>query len=417
MDTPGVEIKWNVTLANRKAAWHEFHGVAAGLDTDSGKKPTPLRNLKVTDRSQLEITPQPRTISGILQSGPRYQFNDGMYRGINVPLGELQTDAFGRLIVLGGFGKSGHVDDAKPISHYANNDGWFDDTSDGLVTAEVSLAGNKIPVVAAWVIVAPPDFSPFTDNIVTLFDVMVETSLGKKSPAKLSFARDIYPIFARHSGYQWVNDMALRGHGPGKDGNFLNSDILKRLRDASATNQTFRQSIFSRIRNPRIKAKAEANYNFMPLLSGDEGDCVEGIPEKWMYLLETQYAILEQWAQGKFHDDWPPPPPKTDFKSISIADQPNALDFASLSRCVGGPFFPGIEITYIARDKKLYSEPFRFEATSIQPGDITKRMAVPWQADFYECQIHWWPAQRPDYVLNEEELQAAYPCSRMTKKI
>ena len=36
-------------------------------------------------------------------------------------------------------------------------------------------------------------------------------------------------------------------------------------------------------------------------------------------------------------------------------------------------------------------------------------MAVPWQADFYECRtdgdFSWWPAQRPDdvFVAGEEE--------------
>lgn len=28
-------------------------------------------------------------------------------------------------------------------------------------------------------------------------------------------------------------------------------------------------------------------------------------------------------------------------------------------------------------------------------------MALPWQADFYYCQVHWWPAQRPDEVITE----------------
>jgi hypothetical protein len=407
LDEPGVEITWTVTLANKKASWHEFWGVAAGLDTDRGKNPKPLRNRGEADRSQLEITPEPRKISGVMQTGPRYCFGDGMFKGINVPLGEIQTDAYGRLIVFGGFGKSGCTPEAKPISHYANNDGWHDDTSDGPITAEVTLAGNKIPVAGAWVIVAPPDFSPFTDNIVTLYEVMKEAYNGVTPPAKVSFVRDIYPIFRRQHGYQWVNEMALRGHGPRRDGNFLSDSVLKQLRDNSAASLGFRQSIFGRIRNPK-KSVAQANYNFMPILSGDEGDCVEGKPETWLYLPESQYGMLEQWSQGKFTDDWPGPAPKTGFDQIPLAEQPAALDYATLSRCVGGPFYPGIEITYIARDKKLYSEPFRLDHTVIKAGDITKRMAVPWQADFYECRIHWWPAQRPDYVLNEEVLTAAY---------
>ncbi len=40
---------------------------------------------------------------------------------------------------------------------------------------------------------------------------------------------------------------------------------------------------------------------------------------------------------------------------------------------------------------------------SIEAGDITKQMAVPWQADFYDCsqegELAWWPAQRPDDVF------------------
>ena len=182
-----------------KASWHEFNGVIAGLDTDSGKKPTAWRNSGIADRSQLEITPQPHSISGVLQSGPRYQFNDGRFQGINVPLGELQTDTFGRLIVLGGFGKSGHIESAKPISHYANNDGWYDDASDGSVNAKVTLAGNKVPVSGAWVIVAPPDFSPLTDNIVTLYEVMKEASSVAAIPTRSRSSGTAYPVFLQQT--------------------------------------------------------------------------------------------------------------------------------------------------------------------------------------------------------------------------
>src|SRR5258708_24188832 len=41
----------------------------------------------------------------------------------------------------------------------------------------------------------------------------------------------------------------------------------------------------------------------------------------------------------------------------------------------------------------------------VEPGDVTKWMAVPWQADFYECNTHWWPAQRPDDVVSEFDFQ------------
>jgi hypothetical protein len=77
-------------------------------------------------------------------------------------------------------------------------------------------------------------------------------------------------------------------------------------------------------------------------------------------------------------------------RRIPIADRPAALDKATLLPCVGGPFFPGIEMTYIAADKSLYAGPFRLDP-ALPPGAITRWMAVPWQADFYQCAQHWWP--------------------------
>src|SRR5262249_45869254 len=55
-------------------------------------------------------------------------------------LGELRSDADGRLIVIGGMGQS-DFDPVGPetISEFANNDGWFDDMSDGPVQAELTI--------------------------------------------------------------------------------------------------------------------------------------------------------------------------------------------------------------------------------------------------------------------------------------
>jgi hypothetical protein len=54
----------------------------------------------------------------------------------------------------------------------------------------------------------------------------------------------------------------------------------------------------------------------------------------------------------------------------------------------------------------MFSEPFRLDHSSLQAGDITKQMAVPWQADFYDCaqeeDLAWWPAQRPDDVFTAD---------------
>jgi hypothetical protein len=89
-----------------------------------------------------------------------------------------------------------------------------------------------------------------------------------------------------------------------------------------------------------------------------------------------------------------------------VKDQPHALDRAALEGCVGGPFFPGIEVGMIMLIKTTYqaTRPFRIN-TARHPGELTARMAVPWQADFFACEcdedlsMDWWPGQRPDQVL------------------
>jgi len=134
----------------------------------------------------------------------------------------------------------------------------------------------------------------------------------------------------------------------------------------------------------------------MPALSGDEGDVTIGEPDTWLYLLESQYAMLGRWANGDFRNDLQQQAPAArPLAAIPLAEQPAALDRAALHNCVGGPFFPGIEITYVARNRDWYAEPFRFDISRFEAGDMTKRMAVPWQADFFECQVHWWPLKGP----------------------
>jgi hypothetical protein len=107
---------------------------------------------------------------------------------------------------------------------------------------------------------------------------------------------------------------------------------------------------------------------------------------------------------------------------------------------VGGAFCPGIEMTWINRNPTIYAAPFRIRqavlngplsttngndsnyANGLEPGDVTKYMAQPWQADFNECSnqpivdnpdsnsmggdsvtFWWWPAQRPWTIFPQAE--------------
>jgi hypothetical protein len=144
----------------------------------------------------------------------------------------------------------------------------------------------------------------------------------------------------------------------------------------------------------------------MPPLSGDEGDTTHGDPTTWFSLTATQYRKLARWKEGDFVNDWPADgqPTPLPLDRLGVAEQPAALTRASLEACQGGAFFPGIEMTSIARFASLYGEAFRV-GPDLGPGDVTRWMALPWQADFYECRDHWWPAGRPDDVVTAEEYE------------
>ena len=153
----------------------------------------------------------------------------------------------------------------------------------------------------------------------------------------------------------------------------------------------------------------QANGLFMPALSGDEGDATTGDPTTWLTVTALQYRRLEAWAHDRFS-----PGPRHPAVASSVADQPWRLTHAVLDSCTGGAFYPGIEMTAISRSPRAYSEAYRL-ADNLVAGDITKYMAVPWQADFFECNTHWWPAQRPDSVITAksvEELDSVFSYER-----
>jgi L-Lysine epsilon oxidase N-terminal/L-lysine epsilon oxidase C-terminal domain/Iron-containing redox enzyme len=430
-------IKWRVSLANKKASWYEFDGAQTALDILEGrspkKRPAVLRNADWPgDRREL-VMKSTGEVSGENEKSPPFL---GAVYGQREPvyLGELKTDECGRLLMLGGHGHSGSTqnDEAHLITHYANNDGWYDDTSDGPVEVEVHLTdATAVPAKGrAWVIVGPPDFSPHTQNLVTLFDVIEDTALQNGlewHPAaappplnrtRVSFVDDVYPILRRVVDLQWVNGQVARGHGAGKKMNFLTDATLGLLADDKNKNpgSTLRQRIFSLVRDPMAdhdSAVLQANYFYMPQLAGDEGHPIMGEPDRWLKVARRQYETLRLWKNDAFDgfssfDELQEAinKPAVPLDQLPLGDQPFALTKGALLPCVGGAFYPGIEMTSIARSKTLYKSAFEL-SDQLEAGDVTKWMALPWQADFFECNTHWWPAQRPDDVVSEYDFRDA----------
>ncbi|HLQ77242.1 MAG TPA: LodA/GoxA family CTQ-dependent oxidase [Terriglobia bacterium] len=401
-----ARIRWSVHLANRKAAGPRFGG------TGRRNKRLPVADLVIDAKLQkIEGTSQPMKPVR------------GKFRGIAVPLGDLLTDSAGRLIVLGGFGHSQSVPAGRILMHFANNDGWCDDASDGPVGATVQFVGSSKAIKAepAWVIVAPPDFAPAIENVITLYDVVYDVA-AKLHPAfkirrnmPVSFTQHVYPLLKRVCMNIWVNYMTGRGHGPQTGAYFLAPEQLALLSDNSKADHSAaphahlgmhahhddsdvdtstpagrRQHTFEHLRNPH------GGGGDMPMLNPQRGPGAPALPE-------FQYEIMSRWAEGDFLADWPGQEPiPQSLDQMAARDQPPALDRSALEACVGAAFFPGIEASDIMLKRSTYDprRPFRISAR-LKPGTLTESMAVPWQADFRECSTNWWPAQRPNEVLRD----------------
>jgi hypothetical protein len=363
-------IQWTVHLANAKAV---FQGEAGGL-----------------------IDPGPRTLNGINDSAT---FANGTYtysgQNVEVPLGQALTDQDGRLIVVGGFGSSSSPV-GNGLSDFWQNAGWHDDVSDGSVNATITVGGQAFSATAAWVICPPPRYAPGTYSPITLYDTIRQAAIDQgllAQPGQPSFVQDIWPILMRGIGMLRVA-AAVFGAG---DHSSLGSVI-----PPGAGQDAARMAIFGKLANPagtnNVGQPDEPNN--MPLLytGGPLGSDPADVSPT---LRPFQIAQMQNWSQNNFVSDWPPVAPTT--------ITPDGLTQAALENCVGAPFYPGIEATVSVRDGSInYVEAFRFNPTGLNPGDATKGMARPWQADFTDCsgggssdQPAWWPAARPDSVYPE----------------
>jgi hypothetical protein len=362
---------------------------------------------------------------------------------VDVPLGELRTDADGRLLVLGGAGKSGSLIPNNPLgflnvgSYFANNDYWYDDISDGPVSATVVLHdGTSVTLKdQAWVLCAVPKFVPAAETLTTLYDIAREAVGAASESDAVSFMQDVYPILKRLDTFTWLNKTANRGHGSDTaQGSFMGATNPVFLALASNSNEDpFRDArghVFGRLRPPNLvaaDAQAQdtpetlryANASFMPQMSGDGGDATvladkstnsplptSGVYVTWLTLSPVQYAKMKRWADGDFIADWHGEPAAArPLSSLPVAQQPAALDRAALEPCVGGAFYPGIEMTYFSREASTWAGLCRINPATA-PGGLSMHMALPWQADFSECNTAWWPAQRPDDVVPVGTLEA-----------
>lgn len=446
LNSPDVEsITWTVHLANKKAAWYQFSELKGNLlfpDNSYAKWDVDLRNKSVEGeeaRQKLIVDPGPRTISGrkksidfsentVPSSYKKASFPEAdklKYGTLVESLGDLKTDDDGRLVVLGGFG---HAGGNEPLTSYGGSDTWHDDISDGSVHCEVVFKDGSKAQVSGWVIVGSPDYVPEIVNISTLSDTMFDVGVrnfdlmpdmfnhGKFNPNyKVNYQRDILPIIQRLGRYQWVANVQAMVN--------FTTNIFD-YSDPGEANKANRMNYFSYFREPNDKQNPVPNepqsqmfkengddvFPMMPLNSGSNSVSNDTI-EKFLALDETQYYMMKQWAEGNFENN-----PNYEALPISYADM------ASVGNCVGLPMCPGIEVTWSLQNPVIYSSSYQImharamngfnetgltpsrdecEGGGCEPGDLTKRMACPWQADFFQCTVQYINFTNPDFNKDE----------------
>jgi hypothetical protein len=435
-----ARITWTVHVANKKAAWYNFE---RALDITEAM-PCGLRNVAFVGdaRQQLTIDPGPRSIAGSPGQDPQ-RFDSGRFLGEPVYLGEIRTDDAGNLLFLGGHGVSRTPFPNNTAYTFANNDGWHDDIADGPVTADVEIDGRKVPVDPAWVVVAPPNYAPDIISVQTMHDVLYDAYQGVWIAAveTPSFTRHIYPLLRQFWDAQWVNAGFYSQFGWRAPYDFLRPDYLRKLatitRDGTTITDIYREQrrqVFHLFRNPAATFVDDTKW---PQMYGDAPDV--STPDSDLSLTKTQYNFLQQWATGNFRDDWSGEeslPRRLD--DVPLRERPETLDTAALRFCLGGPFHPGCEMTWVMRTPTMYYAPFRVRPRAAGqpepdygdtlmptvgtgesgplhangPGDLTRWMAVPWQTDTASCRSGYdkqydpylptfWPARVPNHVLGE----------------
>ncbi|MEH2460281.1 LodA/GoxA family CTQ-dependent oxidase [Nostoc sp.] len=439
-----AQIEWRVHVANRKAAWYQFNNA---LDIEGLGIPSAFRNKDIVgeDRTKkLVIDPGSRSISGKNTQGKEYYLSGGKFFDKEVPLGEIRTDEKGRLLFFGGNGDSASYDN-KPATTFANNNGWHDDVSDGPVRATVKFGNLEMEAEPAMVAVVPPNFGQGLYGVVTMYDIVIDLFYRKEwlnRPEQPDFWENIYPIFERMTQTQWVNEGFFFLFGYNSPSNLTDPVLLKTLSDPSDISKSERERLFRWFRNPEKDTDKPVD---VPPFYGDAFGDYKNIAKDDLSVTSTQYYWLHKWAEGNFISKTKTPDTCQSLEDMSPPLQTEALNKAALEECLGGPFHPGIELTWPMRVASMWKAPFRLNTLpeveepkdnfgpllgskmalgsggplqSSGPGTLTRWLGVPWQTDEASCLSggdynpstylplpSFWAARVPNQVLSEDSYQ------------
>ena len=429
IDPEEYDINWSVEVANKKPFWYDFNNsldlsvvadnqnlspnfVEKNIAPGVGAK---RRNPNVLDQGlreegaydyRKELVNSPDAVQ--VSEGHKRQIIHGRFpftkgKAMSKLAKSLNTDAKevnlgtaeydnGTLIFYPADGISASLNPSDLNTDFADNSDWYDDISDGRITATITSKddGKEYKLTdaksAAWVASAPPDYAPQIQPISTMFDLICGAANDSYEP-ELSL---VFPMMYRLYRMQWVNL-----------GDFL-SPSFKEVMDKLAKDKKFkyiydkgntpeekkeaseiREAVFNLFRNPIydydnepiIPSKDMTNITNrgsgkeelkLPYYPGDGID-YPGSPAQWFAIPPMLYDELRKWKDGEFET-----PPHFDFKNIDKmgkyyrkrflqaakdeSKRPLLMTRAVLETLYGGGFHPGVELTWPMRHNAMYAE-------------------------------------------------------------
>jgi hypothetical protein len=311
------------------------------------------------------------------------------------------------------------------------------------VRATIKIDGQEYEAEPAMVAVTPPNYGQGLYGVVTLYDVIYDLfcrdpKWEMKAVERPAFWRDIYPIFERLVNSQWVNSGVSFLFGENSPSNLTEPELLAKLSDPSDEYKPVRTSLFAWFRNPASDPEEERPTELPPFYGDGFGDYIHLLRDE-LTLTPTQYEWMRQWAEGNFNADETLRRVTVKLEDYPVEEQPHMLDEANLESCLGGPFHPGIELTWPMRVATMWKEPFRLNilaegeeprddygpilrtevamgpggiVESSGPGTLTRWLGVPWQTDGASCLSGYdigtylplpsfWAARVPNQVLSQ----------------
>ncbi|NEO99673.1 MAG: hypothetical protein F6K58_13535 [Symploca sp. SIO2E9] len=237
---------------------------------------------------------------------------------------------------------------------------------------------------------------------------------------------------------QWVNSGFLFLFGKNSPSDLTEPELVTQLSDPSEDAKAARIRLFEWFRNPESDTYEPAK---IPPFYGDGFGEYNSLPQVDLAVTKTQYQWLKKWAEGNFTAE------RVDvcksFDKLSPPEQAEALTIAPLEECLGGPFHPGIELTWPLRNKIMWKEKFRLKVLpegeqpqddfgywlepkiavgddgpldGSGPGSLTRWLGVPWQTDEASCLSGYdpstylplpsfWAARVPNQVLSKDSFE------------